>query len=94
MSRPIKVDFWYCHSPMLRQLRVILGKKDALAEVNQKRVRLAVSEAKQDRFPYLHHVGQVNDATEMAANIEINNTMLMDQIPTEYKEIFTKMVSG
>ena len=93
------------------QLRIVLRKKDALAQVNKERVRLAVAEAKQHRFPYLHHIGQVTqlvkkgnrvevrprelkDAKEMAANIEINDTMLMDHIPTEYKEIFTKMVSG
>ena len=93
------------------QLRIILKKKDTLAEVNQERVRLAVYEAKQDRFPYLCHVGQVkqlvkkgnsvevrprelNYAKEVAANIEINDTMLMDHIPTDYKEIFTKMFSG
>eukprot|EP00091_Calanus_sinicus_P002588 TRINITY_DN12665_c0_g1_i1.p2 TRINITY_DN12665_c0_g1~~TRINITY_DN12665_c0_g1_i1.p2 ORF type:complete len:108 (-),score=28.43 TRINITY_DN12665_c0_g1_i1:37-360(-) len=96
---------------LAEQLRVILQKKDGLAEVNRERVRVAVSEAKQERFPYLQHIGQVTqlvkkgesvevktiswkDAKEMATNIEINDTMLVDHIPTEYKEIFTKMVSG
>ena len=89
------------------QLRVVMGKEDSLAEINRERIREAVAEAKQDRFPYLYHMGKVmqlgkkdvrtqdEDLTKnLATNIEITDTMLTDHMPLEYKEIFCNLFTS
>ena len=59
-------------------MRIILRKKDALAEVNQERIRLAVAEARQDRFPYLHHVGQVTQLVRVGRSVEVRAKEVKD----------------
>ena len=77
------------------QLRVILKKKDALAEVNQERVKTAVAEAGQDRFPYLHHIGQVIQLVNKGNSLDVKSQGVDEAknlaANIVYKEIYCKV---